>query len=51
LLWCATTVLSTGAVSLIDADFGLRDAWLAKPVVDGLLAIGSFLASRHWIYR
>jgi putative flippase GtrA len=51
LLWCATTAFSTGAVSLIDADFGLREAWLAKPMVDGVLAIGSFLASRHWIYR
>ena len=51
LLWCATTALSTGAVSLIDAHFGLHDAWLAKPMVDGVLAIGSFLASRYWIYR
>lgn len=51
LLWCATTTLSTGGVSLIDAHFGLRDAWLAKPLVDGVLSIGSFLASRHWVYR
>jgi len=51
LLWCATTLLSTSAVTAIDAARGLRWAWLAKPLVDGLLAIGSFLASRHWVYR
>jgi putative flippase GtrA len=51
LLWCANTALSTGAVSVIDANFGLHGAWLVKPLVDGLLALGSFLASRHWVYR
>lgn len=51
LLWCATTLLSTSAVTAIDAAHGLRWAWLAKPLVDGMLAIGSFLASRHWVYR
>lgn len=51
LLWCANTVLSTAAVSAIDATFGLRGAWIGKPLVDGALALGSFLASRHWVYR
>jgi putative flippase GtrA len=50
-LWCSATTLSTAAVSLIGAEFGLRAAWLGKPLVDGVLAIGSFLASRHWVYR
>jgi putative flippase GtrA len=50
-LWCATTTLSTLALSAIDAAFGLRGAWLGKPLVDGVLAIASFLASRHWVYR
>jgi putative flippase GtrA len=50
-LWCGSTVLSTAALSLIDVHFGLRGAWLAKPLVDGVLSIGSFLASRHWVYR
>ncbi len=51
LLWCVNTVLSTAGVSAIDALFGLRGAWLGKPLVDGALALGSFLASRHWVYR
>jgi len=29
----------------------LRGAWIGKPLVDATLAIGSFLASRHWVYR
>ncbi|HEY6941574.1 GtrA family protein [Dokdonella sp.] len=51
LLWCTSTVFSTAGVSAIDALFGLRGAWLGKPLVDGALALGSFLASRHWVYR
>ena len=50
-LWCMTAAASTGAVSLADALFGLKGAWLAKPIIDGVLAIGSFLASRYWVYR
>ena len=51
LLWCANTALSTLGVTAIDAAFGLRGAWIGKPLVDATLAIGSFLASRHWVYR
>lgn len=51
LLWCANTTISTLAVSAINAAFGLRGAWIGKPLVDGLLALGSFLASRHWVYH
>lgn len=50
-LWCGSSVLSTLAVWLIDTHFGLRGAWLGKPLVDGALSIGSFLISRHWVYR
>lgn len=50
-LWGANTVLSTAGVSAIHAAFGLHGAWLGKPLVDAALAIGSFLASRHWVYR
>lgn len=50
-LWCVTTTLSTLGVSALNAAFGLRGAWIGKPIVDGVLAIGSFLASRHWVYR
>ncbi|GAA0713678.1 GtrA family protein [Dokdonella soli] len=51
ILWCANAAMSTIAVSMIDASLGLRGAWFFKPLIDGILAIGSFLASRHWVYR
>lgn len=50
-LWCCNTVLSTFGVSTVASAFGLRWAWLAKPLVEGALAVISFLASRHWVYR
>ena len=50
-LWIVSTVISTGAVSAIDRAFGLGWAWLAKPLIDGVLSIGSFVLSRQWIYR
>lgn len=51
MLWCSSTALSTLGVSAIDSSFGLQGAWLGKPLVDAVLAIGSFLLSRHWVYR
>lgn len=50
-LWGCNTVLSTFGVATVASICGLRWAWLAKPVVEGVLAIGSFLASKHWVYR
>ncbi|NCT68746.1 MAG: GtrA family protein [Rhodanobacteraceae bacterium] len=50
-LWCLAAAASTGAVWAIDQGFGLHGAWLGKPLVDGTLALASFLASRHWVYR
>lgn len=50
-LWLVSTLISTGAVSAVDRAFGLGWAWLAKPLIDGVLSIGSFVLSRHWIYR
>lgn len=50
-LWTANTLLSTLGITVVAASFGLAWAWLAKPLVEGALAIGSFLASRHWVYR
>ena len=49
--WLGTTALSTLALQAIDADQGLRAAWLLKPLVEALLAAAGFIASRHWIYR
>lgn len=51
LLWSVNATISTIAVSAVDASQGLHGAWFAKPLIDALLAIGSFVASRHWVYR
>ena len=50
-LWCVAAAASTTAVTALGQAFGLHVAWLGKPLIDGALAIGSFLASRHWVYR
>ena len=50
-LWTGTTVASTWAIGSIDAVLGLKWAWLAKPVVEGALAVVGFFASRHWVYK
>ncbi|MDO5506642.1 MAG: GtrA family protein [Pseudoxanthomonas suwonensis] len=49
--WCTATVLSTIAIELIDDDLGRKWAWLAKPLVEGVLAGVSFMVSRHWVFR
>lgn len=51
LVWCVMTALSTAALSIVDRALGLGYAWMAKPVVEALLAVGSFLLYRYWIYR
>lgn len=50
-LWGINTVLSTIALAAIDANAGLRSAWLAKPLVEGALALNTFFVSRYWVYR
>jgi putative flippase GtrA len=49
-LWMILTVLSTALVTSVSR-IGLSFAWLAKPMVELALAIVSFMASRHWVYR
>lgn len=51
LLWSLLTLVSTGLVALCAEHFGLRLAWLAKPLVEAGLALVSFMVSRHWVYR
>ncbi|MGX5729140.1 GtrA family protein [Pseudoxanthomonas beigongshangi] len=51
LTWIALTCISTWAVGQIGRTASLEIAWLAKPLVEGALAIVSFFISRHWIYR
>lgn len=50
-LWGINTVFSTMAMAWIDAHAGLHGAWLAKPLVEGVLAVNTFLLSRWWVYR
>lgn len=50
-LWLATTVLSTILVSVVAAALGLKGAWLAKPLVDAVLAGLSFVAAKWWVFR
>lgn len=50
-LWVATTVVSTVAVSFLAGASGLKTAWAAKPAVEAVLALVGFFVSRHWVYR
>ncbi|ALA87987.1 GtrA family protein [Stenotrophomonas maltophilia] len=50
-LWLLLTTASTLLVSSADHALGLQYAWLAKPLVEGGLAVISFLLLRHVVYR
>jgi putative flippase GtrA len=50
-LWIALTLLSTFMITQVVGRLGLEIAWLAKPLVEGLLAGVSFFVSRQWVYR
>ncbi|WP_223483276.1 GtrA family protein [Stenotrophomonas sp. OVS01A] len=49
--WVGLTFLGTAALELLAANVDLKATWVAKPVIDGLLAVFGFVLSRHWIYR
>src|SRR5690606_31487230 len=51
LLWLAATVLSTLLMALVEMRLGLRWAWLAKPLVEGALALGNFFLLPRLVYR
>ncbi|PZP60771.1 MAG: hypothetical protein DI597_11035 [Pseudoxanthomonas spadix] len=50
-VWIPATVLSTWLIVLVEQRLGLQLAWLAKPLVEGVLAVLTFAASRYVIYR
>ena len=50
-VWVPLTLLSTLAVSGVSSALGLQLAWLAKPLVEGLLAVVAFFLWRHVVYR
>ncbi|SMR76343.1 MULTISPECIES: GtrA family protein [Stenotrophomonas] len=51
LLWTLLTAASTLLVTAADHALGLQYAWLAKPLVEGCLALVSFILLRHVVYR
>ena len=51
LLWLAITAISTVLVAVVASRRGLHQAWLAKPLVEAGLAVVSFFALRHWVFR
>ena len=50
-VWLVMTVISTLLITGIEARLGLQLAWLAKPVVEGGLAVITFFLWRHLVYR
>lgn len=51
LLWLTMTAISTVLVVAVESQLGLHWAWLAKPVVEGCLALATFFLMRHVVYR
>lgn len=51
LVWIPLTVASTLAVAWVATTLGLAHAWLAKPLVEGVLAVVAFFLWRHVVYR
>ncbi|MGH8052933.1 MAG: GtrA family protein [Stenotrophomonas sp.] len=49
--WLAMTLLSTWLITWIAHSVGLHYAWLAKPLVEGMLAVMSFFLLRHLVFR
>jgi putative flippase GtrA len=49
--WIALTTLGTVALAAIEPRFGLQAAWIAKPLVEAVLAVASFFALRHFVFR
>lgn len=50
-LWLVTTAVSTWLVSTVATTLGLQLAWLAKPTVEGGLALLTFFLMRHFVFR
>ena len=51
IVWSLLTLASTTLVQLAARHFGLELAWLAKPTVEGALAVIGFFLWRHVVYR
>ena len=51
LAWSALTALSTALLAAVESAVGLSGSWLAKPVVEALMAAIGFVVWRQWVYR
>lgn len=51
LLWLVMTAISTVLVAAVESRLGLHWAWLAKPLVEGGLALANFFLLRRLVYR
>jgi putative flippase GtrA len=51
IVWVGLTIVSTIVLSMLADALGLEWAWLAKPLVEVVLALLSFFLQRHWVYR
>lgn len=51
LAWCSLTAVSTLLVHSIAQLHSLQGAWLAKPLVEGCMAIVGFFVWRQWVFR
>ena len=49
--WLVLTAIGTVALAMIEPRFGLQAAWLAKPLIEAVLAVVSFLVLRYWVFR
>lgn len=50
-VWLLLSGCDTGFVYLIGHTLGLPMAQLTKPVVDGAIAVMSFVLAKKWVYR
>lgn len=50
-VWLTLTLISTVAVTWVATQLGLQQAWLAKPLVEGVLAVVAFFLWRQLVYR
>jgi putative flippase GtrA len=51
LLWVTLTLISTLTLTSIVKYGGLARSWWAKPLIEAVLGLSSFLVSRHYVYR
>ena len=49
--WSALTLMSTWLLAAVAGWAGLQGSWLAKPVVEAMMAAIGFIVWRQWVYR